>query len=66
MSNASQPVQGRSWLSFVLNAIVCFAVLGASASAIVIINRTEPVTEPSPMMRAERPRAAPGERDRER
>jgi small subunit ribosomal protein S6 len=32
----------------------------------LIINRTDAVTEPSPMMRAERPRPASGERDRER
>jgi len=32
----------------------------------LIINRTEAVTEPSPMMRPERSRPATGERDRER
>ncbi len=45
MSNPSPPVQRRSWLSFVLNTIVCLAVLGASAVAIVIINQTEPTAQ---------------------
>ena len=35
----------RSWLSYVLNTIVCLAILGGAAAAMVIINRTEPTAQ---------------------
>lgn len=45
MSSASPPVPRRSWLSFLLNAILCLAILGGSVAAIIIINRTEPTAQ---------------------
>ena len=45
MSDAGQQPTRRSWLSILLNAIACVAVLAASAAAIVVINRTEPTAK---------------------
>ena len=42
---ASQKSPKSSWLSIFINTIVCLAILGASAAAIVVINRTEPTAE---------------------
>ena len=45
MNDASKPRTIRSWLRIVGTAIVCFGILGASAAAIVVINRTEPTAQ---------------------
>lgn len=45
MSNTSKKPPERSWLSILGNAIACVAILGASAAAIVVINRTEPTAK---------------------
>lgn len=45
MNSDSQQRPRRNWLSFLLNIIVCTAVLGGSAYAIVVINRTEPTAQ---------------------
>lgn len=44
MTDAS-PQPKRSWLGILGNAIACVAILGASAAAIVVINRTEPTAQ---------------------
>lgn len=44
MTDAS-PQPKRSWLAILGNAIACVAILGASAAAIVVINRTEPTAQ---------------------
>ena len=45
MNDVSQEPSRRHWLSIIVNAILCFAILGASAAAIVVINRTEPTAQ---------------------
>lgn len=45
MNEASHEPTRRRWLSILLNAIVCIAILAASAAAIVVINRTEPTAQ---------------------
>lgn len=44
MNDASVSGQ-RRWLGILGNALTCLAVLGASAAAIVVINRTEPTAQ---------------------
>lgn len=47
MNEASQerPKSKWHWLRIVVNAVICFAILGAAAAAIIIINRTEPTAQ---------------------
>ena len=45
MNDSSQERRKRSWPGIILNAFACLAILAASAAAIVVINRTEPVAE---------------------
>ena len=45
MNDAVQPRSIWIWLRFLGNLIVCLAILGASAAAIIWINRTEPTAE---------------------
>lgn len=45
MNDASPQSRKRQWLSIIANAILCLAILGASAAAIVVINRTEPTAQ---------------------
>ena len=42
---ASKESPKRSWPTIVINTIMCLSILGASAAAIVVINRTEPTAE---------------------
>ena len=45
MSDSSQEPTKGSWISVVVNAVVCLAILAASAAAVVFINRTEPTAQ---------------------
>lgn len=45
MNDASKQRPIWRWLRIVSTAIVCLAILGASAAAIVVINRTEPTAQ---------------------
>lgn len=45
MNDADSQPPKRSWLGILGNAIGCVAILGASAAAIVVINRTEPTAQ---------------------
>ncbi len=45
MNSDSQQHLGRSWLSFLLNTIICSAILAGAAYAIVVINQTEPTAQ---------------------
>ncbi|QDV84739.1 Multidrug resistance protein MdtA precursor [Stieleria magnilauensis] len=45
MNDAQQRRPVWRWLRLIANVLVCFAILGASAAAIVVINRTEPTAQ---------------------
>lgn len=45
MNDAGKPRSKRRWLSALLNATVCLAILAASAFAIVVINQSEPTAQ---------------------
>ncbi|MDV6030529.1 MAG: efflux RND transporter periplasmic adaptor subunit [Phycisphaera sp. RhM] len=45
MNDAPQRRPVWRWLRLIANVLVCFAILGASAAAIVVINRTEPTAQ---------------------
>ncbi|WP_145384822.1 efflux RND transporter periplasmic adaptor subunit [Stieleria neptunia] len=45
MNDAPQRRPIWRWLRLIANVLVCFAILGASAAAIVVINRTEPTAQ---------------------
>ncbi|MCA9200775.1 MAG: efflux RND transporter periplasmic adaptor subunit [Planctomycetales bacterium] len=45
MNDARQHRSPQNWLRVLVNALVCLAILAASAAAIVIINRTEPTAQ---------------------
>ena len=45
MIDASNHSPKRSWLGFMGNAMACFAILGGSVAAVVVINRTEPTAQ---------------------
>jgi len=45
MTNTSKQPPKQSWLRILANALACVAILGASAAAIVVINRTEPTAK---------------------
>ncbi|MEZ6088387.1 MAG: hypothetical protein R3C05_10250 [Pirellulaceae bacterium] len=42
MNEARPPRTWWRWVSFIATMLVCLLILGASAAAIVVINRTEP------------------------
>lgn len=45
MNDASKQPSKRRWLSAIFNALLCVAILAASAAAIVVINQTEPTAQ---------------------